>query len=212
MSRHTKTARRQVFVNCPFDAAYRPLFHAIIFTLKVCDYEPRSALEADNAVETRFEKIVRIIRGCSLGIHDISRTESSADGLPRFNMPLELGLFLGAAKYGSSDQRRKIALVLDRERFRFQRYLSDIAGQDIRAHDNKPENLIHEVRKWLAAVETGQKLLGGQAIAKLYRAFQAQLPLLLSELKLQEDEVEFNDLVLIITNWLASLSAADRAN
>ena len=212
MNRHAQTAKRQVFVNCPFDAAYRPLFHAIVFTLKVCAYEPRSALEADNAVETRFEKIVRIIRGCRLGIHDISRTESSPDGLPRFNMPLELGLFLGAAKYGRADQRRKIALVLDRERFRFQRYLSDIAGQDIRAHDNKPENIIHEVRKWLAAPASARILIGGPAIPKRYHVPQAQLPLLLSELKLQEDEVEFNDLVLIITNWLASLSAADRAN
>lgn len=212
MSRHAQTARRQVFVNCPFDAAYRPLFHAIIFTLKVCDYEPRSSLEADNAVETRFEKIVRIIRGCRFGIHDISRTEPSPDGLPRFNMPLELGLFLGAAKYGGPDQRRKIALVLDRERFRFQRYLSDIAGQDIRAHDNKPENIIQEMRRWLVAVEPGQRLLGGQAITRLYHAFQARLPLLLGELKIMEDEIEFNDLVLIITNWLASLSHPARAS
>jgi hypothetical protein len=33
MNRHTQTARRQVFVNCPFDEAYRPLFQAIIFSL-----------------------------------------------------------------------------------------------------------------------------------------------------------------------------------
>jgi hypothetical protein len=33
-----------VFVNCPFDAEYRPLFHAIVFAIHDCGFAARSAL------------------------------------------------------------------------------------------------------------------------------------------------------------------------
>ena len=122
---------RQVFINCPFDDAYLPLFRAITFVIRACDYQARCALEAMDAGEIRMAKILRLIRGCRFGIHDISRTTlDPVSNLPRFNMPLELGLFLGAAHYGNSTQRRKQTLVLDVERFRYQKFLSDIAGQD----------------------------------------------------------------------------------
>lgn len=42
-------------------------------------------------------------------------------------MPLELGLFLGAKRYGTGKQRTKLCLILDRERYRYQKYCSDIA-------------------------------------------------------------------------------------
>jgi hypothetical protein len=52
-------------------------------------------LEAYDSGDVRIEKILDIIDQCKLGIHDISRTELNEHSLPRFNMPLELGLFLG---------------------------------------------------------------------------------------------------------------------
>ena len=88
---------RDVFVNCPFDTDYRPLFNAIVFTIIRSGFRARCALEADNAAENRFDKICKIISECRYGVHDISRTEVDGNPpLPRFNMPLELGLFLGA--------------------------------------------------------------------------------------------------------------------
>jgi transcription initiation factor TFIIIB Brf1 subunit/transcription initiation factor TFIIB len=53
-------------------------------------------LEVSDASQVRIEKIAGIIAACKFGIHDISRTElDPTTHLPRFNMPLELGLFLG---------------------------------------------------------------------------------------------------------------------
>ncbi len=38
-----KTAYRDsVFINCPFDDEYDPIFRAIIFTVAVCGLVPRS--------------------------------------------------------------------------------------------------------------------------------------------------------------------------
>lgn len=111
-----------VFVNCPFDSEYRALFDAIVFTIHDCGYVARSALEVRDASQVRIEKITAIISECRFGLHDISRTEpDAANGLPRFNMPLELGLFLGAKRFGDAVQRLKNCLVLDTERYRYQK-------------------------------------------------------------------------------------------
>lgn len=83
-----------VFVNCPFDAEYRPLFQGIVFAVYDCGYVARSALEVDDSSEVRIEKIAKIIASCRVGIHDISRTTlDPGTSLPRFNMPMELGTF-----------------------------------------------------------------------------------------------------------------------
>jgi hypothetical protein len=88
-----------VFINCPFDAAYRPLFEGIVFAVHDCGYIARCSLEVTDASQVRIEKISGIIASCKFGIHDISRTElDAATRLPRFNMPLELGMFLGAKR------------------------------------------------------------------------------------------------------------------
>lgn len=82
-----------VFINCPFDSAYKPIFDAIIFTVMDAGFRPRCALESRDSGDTRLAKIVQIIRECRFGIHDISRVETGGAGLPRFNMPFECGLF-----------------------------------------------------------------------------------------------------------------------
>ena len=143
-------SNRYVFVNCPFDDEYKPLFNLTVFIVEVCGFSVRSALEESNSGESRIEKITRIIRESRFGIHDISRTESNAAGLPRFNMPFELGLFLGMRSLGGT-QSQKVALILDRDRFRYQQFLSDLAGHDISHHDSRSDRLLGAVRDWLAA-------------------------------------------------------------
>ena len=56
---------------------------------------PRCALEVDDAGQFRIDKILAMVRGCRLGVQDISRTElDTVYQLPRFNMPFELGVLL----------------------------------------------------------------------------------------------------------------------
>jgi len=84
-----------VFINSPFDETYQPLFEAIIFCVSACGFVPRCTLELTDAAEVRIENIYRLIAQCNHSIHDISRTEVEDQPyrLPRFNMPLELGIF-----------------------------------------------------------------------------------------------------------------------
>lgn len=197
-----------VFVNCPFDDAYKPLFEAVVFAVFDCGLRPRCALEAYDAGEVRIDKIAALVRGCRLGVHDISRTELNAAALPRFNMPFELGLFLGAKRFGDARQRRKSCLVLDREPYRYQAFLSDIAGQDIAAHGGDPVRAIGAVRDWLAAGQRRRPPPGGMEIARRFIEFGAALPGILDELRLGREEMTFSDYANIASTWLAQRISA----
>ena len=141
-----------IFVNCPFDNRYKPIFNAIVFAIYDLGFVARCSLEEDDAGDFCLSKIERMIEECRFGINDLSAvTLDAATNLPRFNMPLELGLFLGCKRFGLKNQGEKRTLILDSEQYRYRQFISDIAGQDIRAHGSDPENAIREVRDWLQA-------------------------------------------------------------
>jgi hypothetical protein len=123
-------AERDVFINCPFDAEYQPLFEALIFTIAASQFKVRCALEDANGANVRLAKIAGLIADSPRSIHDLSRTQVSSGGLPRFNMPFELGMFIGAKTFGGPHHAGKSALVLVNERYVLPAYLSDLGGND----------------------------------------------------------------------------------
>jgi hypothetical protein len=197
------TSARDVFINCPFDPSYKPIFWAIVFTVLRSGFSPRCALETDDSSENRLAKIEAIIEECRYGIHDISRTEVDGDPpLPRFNMPLELGLFLGAKRYGNRDQKTKRALVLDREQYRYQRFISDISGADIRAHGTEPSRCIEQVATWLRTQSRDARIPGGRRIAEEFELFQSQLEAICGDRGLEPDELTFGDFAELVAAYL----------
>lgn len=195
--------KNHVFINCPFDFAYKGIFQAIVFTVYDLGFVARCALEVDDSGEVRLEKIQRIIEQCRYGIHDISSVSiDAATGLPRFNMPLELGLFLGCRRFGGDPQKKKSCLILDSHPYRYRELISDIAGQDIHVHEGSPERVICEVRDWLAGV-SGRKLLpGGAEVVERHQRFLHDLPAICSILKREPDSLTFVDLSEMIGLWL----------
>jgi len=192
-----------VFVNVPFDRKYARLFDAIVFAVHDCGFAARSALEVEDSGQSRVAKILDIIEASKFGIHDISRAGIDRNtGLARFNMPLELGFFLGAKRYGSQRDREKRCLVLDRERFRYRNFCSDISGQDIRAHGDEPRNAIKAVRDWLSNQRSGVLLPGGKVVFERYEYFRAQLPQQARDLRLEHRELTFGDYVHLVVGWL----------
>jgi len=194
-----------VFINCPFDAAYQPLFDATIFAVMECGFLPRSALEVVNSGGVRIEKIGRIIRESRLGIHDLSRTElDPIHKLPRFNMPLELGLFLGAQRYGDAQQQRKRCIIFDREHFRYQKFCSDLAGQDIEVHGDAAPQVISSVRNWLSTMSDDDDTIlpGGDYIAVRYEQYRDELPMHCTLFNLSEEDLTFTDKRRLVRRWL----------
>ncbi len=192
-----------VFVNCPFDEEYLPILNAIIFAIFDCGFIPRSALEEDDGGITRFDKIKHLISISKFGIHDISRTElDEGTDLPRFNMPLELGVFVGAKRFGNTHQAKKNTLILDKEQYRYQMFMSDIAGQDIRSHENEPAQVISIIRNWLNSASDGITIQGGAAINERYERFLVALPEICGEVQLVVEEVTYVDYCNLASGWL----------
>jgi hypothetical protein len=119
-------------------------------------------------------------------------------------MPLELGLFLGATTYGNDRNRGKQCLILDRDRFRYQKFCSDISGQDVRAHSAKPAKAIAVVRDWLsiAAAQNDVVIPSGSRIAGRFRSFEAELPEWCRRQQLEPRELTFTDQRRLIEEWL----------
>jgi hypothetical protein len=171
-----RAADHNVFINCPFDSAYRGLFEALLFTITASGYKVRCALEDDDAANIRFDKLKRLIRESPWSIHDLSRTELGDNALPRFNMPFELGLAMGAKYFGGKKQRRNKALVMVRERHTLPAYLSDLGGNDPSHHGDDPRALIRVVSRFLHTSPDGRLLPGPQSYATAFSKFKENLP------------------------------------
>jgi hypothetical protein len=199
------SANQDVFINCPFDSGYQRFFRAIVFVVMRSGFRARCALETDDTTENRFEKICKIISDCRYAIHDISRTELDPKlKLPRFNMPLELGIFLGAKRFGTGTHKSKRCIVLDRERYRYQRYVSDIAGHDIHSHNSNLKLLMEKVASWLRGQSRNPKIPGGRKMVKEFGTFQKQMGKICKRRGLHPDELTFGDYTEIVAEYLTA--------
>jgi hypothetical protein len=117
-------------------------------------------------------------------------------------MPLELGLFLGAYFYGVKQHKQKSCLVLDVEPHRFRIFLSDIGGQDIRAHKGKIEPLMAQVSDYFRTAEPELPIPGGKKIKQDFDAFLKTLPKICKPAELDRSELNFRDFANMAADWL----------
>ncbi len=155
---------QNVFVNCPFDAAYRPILDSLLFCVVRAGLTPRLATEVADAGSNRLDRICRLMRESRFSIHDLSRCQANRRGeIARLNMPFELGIDQGYRTSGDPDFATKKFLVLDEVPYRLQRAMSDISGWDPSAHEGKQEKALKLARNWLHQ-EAGSDLPGGEVL------------------------------------------------
>jgi hypothetical protein len=112
----------------------------------------RPLLRLDSG-EPRIDKIVEQIQQSKFSIHDLSRIESlNKEELYRLNMASELGIDFGYRLFAEGEAKSKKFLILEKERYRYLKALSDIAGSDIKNHNDEPEDLVREVRNWFVEI------------------------------------------------------------
>jgi len=195
---------KNVFVNCPFDDNYRQLLLSVIFTVKYLGCNPRLSLERSDSSETRIDKIVGLINESKFGIHDLSRIVSRVENEHyRMNMPFELGIDYGCKRLKEGVWSEKQILILEKERYRYQRALSDLSGSDIKNHDDDPQKIIRAVRDWFVATES-LRVDSGNKIWNLYNDFQAYLYDELVEKDGHEsvDEVQIPEIIQHMSVWI----------
>lgn len=176
---------------------------ATVFSIFDCGFYPRCALEENDSGTVRFNKIKKIIEESAYGIHDLSRTElDKSTKLPRFNMPFELGIFLGASELGDKKQKQKKCLILDIERYRYQKFISDISGHDIQSHDHNVKKIIKCIRNWLSDASKRKNIPGAAEIIRRFKLFKKDLPAMCKEASISVKELTFNDYMQFISQWL----------
>lgn len=192
-----------VFINCPFDNQYINLFRATVFTVLDAGFIPRCSLEIDDASQFRLVGIQNIISECRYGIHDLSRIKlSSVSNLPRFNMPFELGLFYSAKHFGINRQKKKNCIILEKRKYRYQRFISDLSGIDVNAHGNTQKKLIFSVRNWLVTASRRHTIPPGEDINKRFRTFQNGMRSTCNARSINYESMPFIELVDNMTDWL----------
>lgn len=176
-----------------------------MFAIHDCGFNARCALEDDDSSRIRVDKICELILQSRYGVHDISRvTLDHIHHLPRFNMPLELGLWLGARRFGSKRDKQKRTLIFDRLPHRYQIFCSDIAGQDPRFHNNDAATVIRMIRNWLRNSPDYKQVSfpGANTIVSRFAKFRKELPVMCRDQGLNPKTLEFNDYVVLLAGWL----------
>jgi hypothetical protein len=132
-----------VFLNIPYDQEFSSLYVAYIVGLYQLDLVPHLASEIPGG-DRRLNKIIELIQSCRYSIHDLSRVELSVTptAVPRFNMPLELGMTIAWANVHPS---RHDWFVWESEPYRLQRSASDLNGTDPYIHNGTPEGVLREL-------------------------------------------------------------------
>lgn len=198
---------KNIFINCPFDKEYKSMLKALLFTVVDCGFEPRIASERADSGETRVQKIINLVKESHYSIHDISRIDSLKEGdLPRFNMPFELGLDLGCRVFGYGKLSKKSCLILEKYRYRYQKVLSDISGNDIKPHNNDPETLIRVVRDWILET-TNTQVLSGTRIWQRFNEFYGFFEITTKDLGYTEKDIEEMPVIEFldfVKNWKQS--------
>jgi hypothetical protein len=201
-----------VFINCPFDKEYEPLLRAIIFVVCYCGFTPVSALGEDNAMHNRLDKIVKCIRNCQYSIHDLSRLEMSANGLPRMNMPFELGLFYGARHFGNKVQQQKNALIFERDKYTYLEFITDLRGVDVKAHHNDAETIICKIRHWLKTATDKASIPDTRRLVKAYYKFVSSMKLFKADAVYDKDDILFNDCCNMVKEMLLETQLSNRTS
>lgn len=158
---------QSVFLNIPYDDQFEELYLAYIVGLTQLGFDINATLAVPN--QGRLDRIVSLIEESDVSIHDLSRIELSS-GIPRFNMPLELGL---ALYYSYATKGRHRVFVFEKKPYRMMHSTSDINGIDPQIHKGKPSGVMVGLRNIFHQPErttTVPEMLAS------YRAVKRKLP------------------------------------
>jgi hypothetical protein len=165
-----------VFLNCPYDSEYQPLFDAAVLATICCGFTPRSALESGTVAEPRMNRITRSIFESKYSIHDLSRCKGEGNAnLARFNMPLELGMAMALRSMARRAVDRHDWLVVVPAGHGYGRFISDLAGFDPLICDGTERSLVVGIMGWLATRADAAATLVPQRVMKGLPSFRREM-------------------------------------
>jgi hypothetical protein len=114
--------RNKVFLNLPYTQSFAELYLAYIAGITTFELIPTTTLSTSGRV-ARLEGVLETISRCGYSLHDVTSQ-------PGWNRALELGITIGIARMGQAHNW----FVLNKDRYRTQKELSDLNGVDVLVH------------------------------------------------------------------------------
>ena len=156
-----------VFLNIPYDDKFEDLYLGYIVGLTQLGLRINVSLAVPN--QGRLDAIIGLIEASDFSVHDLSRVESSR-GIPRFNMPLELGL---ALLHSKRSKKPHVVYIFDKKAYQAQKSTSDVNGIDPQIHRGRPKALMVGLRNVFR--QPGDVTTVPEMVAS-YRALKQKLP------------------------------------
>jgi hypothetical protein len=152
-------ATPRVFINCPFDELYEPLFDALVFVAVAYNFAPTTSSADGDPGIARIERLRQQLRDTPYSLHDLSRCTGEGEmNTVRMNMPFELGMaimrqHLGDA-VGELSTHHWAAFVP--EGHLADAFISDLAGFDLLEYggDDDVAGLIAQAASFFATKST----------------------------------------------------------
>ena len=187
----TNIFEKNIFVNCPFDEDFKVLLRPLIFTIVYCGFIPRIASERLDSGENRIDKIKELIEASIYSIHDLSMVKAKKKGdYYRMNMPFEIGLDLGCRLYHNDlIYRKKRSLLLESEKYAYQKAISDLSNSDVKCHKGEPEEILFQIRNWISQLGHHEIPIGS-LIWDEFNVFYSKLAIIGDEVKLKQKDID----------------------
>ncbi len=190
-----RSESKSVFLNIPYDTDFEQLYLAYTTGLTMLGLTAKLTLAVPHDI-SRLETIIRLIQSAHYSIHDLSRV-TSAGGVPRFNMPLELGLALYRSR---TEPGRHQVYIFEQENYRIQRSTSDLNGLDPFIHNGTPRQIMARLRSIF--LPEGQSVTVPKMMSAFERLIEA-LPAIKEKAGTDSiyEAAIFNDILLALSLW-----------
>jgi hypothetical protein len=118
-------------------------------------------------------------------------------------MPFELGIFYSAKHYCGVNHKKKRSIVLEKNKYRYQKFISDIAGIDVTAHNNSVKGSILAIRNWLVTTSRRQSIPPGDEIDRRYKQFHRDLKKICKLQGRNYNSMPFVEMTRNMSDWLS---------
>ncbi|MFQ5887851.1 MAG: hypothetical protein ACE5HY_04055, partial [Candidatus Hydrothermarchaeales archaeon] len=104
--------------------------------------------------------------------------------------------------FGVNRDRSKNCIVLEKDKYRYHKFISDLSGIDITDHNNSIKQVTITIRNWLKTASRRGTIPEGSMIYSRYQKFQIDFLKACKAQGVDGDTMPFVELTRNIADWL----------
>jgi len=117
-------------------------------------------------------------------------------------MPFELGVFYSAKAFGGQPHKKKCCIILEKEKYRYRKFLSDISGLDVTPHGHTMKKGVSAIRNWLVTASRRKTIPAAENVYNRYRTFDRNIRKACRAKGVDYNTMPFLEVVHNMADWL----------